>query len=92
MRRVRPFSLSRRTVLRGLGASLALPWLEIMDNKRAAAPQRCAARVLFIYFPTGYRKATWLATRRPAPTRTISYRPLLRRSTRSRASSRSSRV
>ncbi len=66
MRRVRPFSLSRRTVLRGLGASLALPWLEIMDNKRAAAaPNAALPRVLFIYFPTGYRQGTWLANKTP---------------------------
>ena len=32
---VRP--LSRRTVLRGLGASLALPWLDIMHGSASAA-------------------------------------------------------
>ncbi len=56
--------LSRRTLLRGLGVSLALPWLEAMGpltawakdtTKAAAAPNRMA----FIYVPNGKNMADW---------------------------------
>ena len=56
--------LSRRTVLRGLGAAVALPWLEAMgpvaswaaDAKPgAAAPNRLA----FLYVPNGKNMADW---------------------------------
>jgi hypothetical protein len=67
MRRVRPFQLSRRTVLRGLGATLALPWLEIMGGKQAtAATSTALPRVFFVYFPTGYRQGTWVANKQQA--------------------------
>ena len=58
--RARPLRLSRRTMLRGAGAALALPWLEIMvplpARGQAAAPP---VRALFVYFPTGYRVGGW---------------------------------
>ena len=64
MRRVKPFQLSRRTVLRGLGATLALPWLDVMAGKQATAATTSALpRVIFIYFPTGYRQNTWVANK-----------------------------
>lgn len=57
--------LSRRSVLRGTGAALALPWLEAMgmpagsadDSARdpAAHPQRVAA----LFFPNGCREDCW---------------------------------
>ena len=57
--------LSRRAVLRGLGVSLALPWLEAMgpltawaDDKskaKTAAPNRMA----FVYVPNGKNMADW---------------------------------
>jgi hypothetical protein len=66
MRRVKPFQLSRRTVLRGVGVSLALPWLEVMASKQAtAAPTTALPRVIFVYFPTGYRSGTWAANKAP---------------------------
>jgi hypothetical protein len=65
MRRVKPLRLSRRTVLRGAGVSLALPWLEIMGSKAQAAPSATPPRVIFIYFPTGYRSGGWLANKAP---------------------------
>ena len=66
MRRVKPFQLSRRTVLRGVGATLALPWLEIMTGKQATAASTTALpRVIFIYFPTGYKENTWVANKTP---------------------------
>ena len=48
--------LSRRTFLRGAGAMLALPWLEIM-----AAPVKAPAlRSVFIFVPGGVNHTEWL--------------------------------
>src|SRR5688572_19946906 len=64
MRRVKPFRLDRRTVLRAAGVSLALPWLEAMAPSHAYAQAVPAGkRVLFLYFPTGYRRGDWLANK-----------------------------
>ncbi|HET6282804.1 MAG TPA: DUF1552 domain-containing protein [Polyangia bacterium] len=61
-RRATPFRISRRSVLRGTGAALALPWLEVMVPKtaRAQAAGGPAPRALFVYFPTGYRNGGWV--------------------------------
>ena len=48
--------LSRRTVLRGVGATIALPLLDAMIPARTALAQTAAApkpRMGFIYFPHG---------------------------------------
>ncbi len=64
-------SLSRRAVLRGLGVSLALPWLEAMGPftawaedkpKTSAAPNRMA----FVYVPNGKNMADWTPTKEGA--------------------------
>lgn len=56
--------LSRRTVLRGLGAGLALPWLEAMgpltswvhaNEKAPAAPNR----LVWLYVPNGMAMPNW---------------------------------
>ncbi|MCR9117876.1 MAG: DUF1552 domain-containing protein [bacterium] len=56
--------VSRRTLLRGLGVSMALPWLEAMGpvaawaegaNPRETAPNRMA----FLYVPNGKHMADW---------------------------------
>ncbi len=52
--------ISRRTVLRGVGAAVALPWLEAlappaMANAPAVAPRRMA----FIYVPNGVILPDW---------------------------------
>src|SRR5687767_4165689 len=57
-------SLSRRTVLRGLGTVLALPWLEAMGTMTSwaagAAPRRTAPnRMAFVYVPNGKDMANW---------------------------------
>ena len=57
--------LSRRTVLRGLGAAVALPWLEAMgpvaswaaDAKPSAAP--APNRLAFLYVPNGKNMVDW---------------------------------
>ena len=48
--------ISRRTVLRGLGASVALPWLEAMASPLKAAPP---LRLGFVYVPNGKNMADW---------------------------------
>jgi hypothetical protein len=50
--------LSRRTLLRGAGASLALPWLEAM----AVAQSRPVRRAAFLYIPNGVMQAAWTPT------------------------------
>ena len=58
--------ISRRTILRGAGATVALPWLEAMaplaawadgtgSGKGDAAPRRMA----FLYVPNGVHMADW---------------------------------
>ncbi len=56
--------ISRRTVLRGLGTLVALPWLESMGNLTAWAAGGAAAktapnRMAFIYVPNGKDMANW---------------------------------
>lgn len=57
-------ALSRRTLLRGAGASLALPFLEIMQPSSAmAASSKAAAgppvRCAFFYIPNGVVQKAW---------------------------------
>jgi Protein of unknown function (DUF1552) len=59
--------LSRRTLLRGLGATVALPWLEAMGQLTAyAAPESSAPgrrtapnRLAFLYVPNGKDMPNW---------------------------------
>ncbi|MCR9296871.1 MAG: DUF1552 domain-containing protein [bacterium] len=53
--------ISRRTMLRGTGATLALPWLEAMstDSARAAATTSRPTRFAALYVPNGVREDTW---------------------------------
>ncbi|HZZ78298.1 MAG TPA: DUF1552 domain-containing protein [Gemmataceae bacterium] len=54
--------LSRRTVLKGLGASIALPWLEAMGPFQAwasQAPNRVPTRMAFVYVPNGKNMNEW---------------------------------
>jgi hypothetical protein len=51
-------ALSRRTILRGIGASVALPLLESMVPALQAAPAPIR-RVAFIYTPTGIIMNSW---------------------------------
>jgi hypothetical protein len=50
----------RRTVLRGaLGASVALPWLEAMEPRRASAQAPSIRRFLVMFSPNGTLPALW---------------------------------
>jgi Protein of unknown function (DUF1552) len=58
--------LSRRTVLRGLGTTIALPFLEAMMPSRAAAASSVVwrsglapRRLLFMYVPNGVNMSQW---------------------------------
>ena len=55
------FSLSRRTFLRGFGAALALPYLEIMSGATTAAStgQREPRRLACFYIPGGINHYDW---------------------------------
>jgi len=57
-----PLRLSRRTVLRGAGASLALPWLECMlpQGAQAAAGQPAVpTRLAVLFMPNGVKQDCW---------------------------------
>ncbi len=54
--------LSRRAVLRGLGVSVALPWLEAMSPTLSLATGGAAAppkRLAFVYVPNGVNMERW---------------------------------
>ncbi len=54
--------ISRRTILKGLGTAVALPWLEAMTPlaTRAAAPAIAAPRrMAFFYVPNGVHMPDW---------------------------------
>ena len=61
MSRTHKASMTRRTVLRGLGVSLALPWLEslasVTDSASTQAPQRFAA----LFAGNGFHSKEWWA-------------------------------
>ncbi len=60
-------SISRRTILRGVGAAVALPWLECMLPAPAAAANTIAGtasnaaplRMAFLYVPNGMHMPDW---------------------------------
>ena len=62
----RRLPLSRRTMLGGAGALIALPWLEAMMPNRArratAGPDDLPLRALFYYLPCGIRMQSWTPT------------------------------
>jgi hypothetical protein len=52
--------ISRRTLLRGLGVTVALPWLEaMMPVARAASTAKSPNRMAFFYVPNGVNMAEW---------------------------------
>ncbi|MEX2138849.1 MAG: DUF1552 domain-containing protein [Pirellulales bacterium] len=56
------FPISRRTMLRGLGGTLALPWLEAMLPRRALAAAAAAkppVRMAVLYMPNGVNPHQW---------------------------------
>ena len=61
-------TLHRRTVLRGIGTAIALPWLEAMSpgtitrTARAAARTSTPTRLAFLFVPNGVHAPEWLPT------------------------------
>lgn len=53
--------ISRRTILRGIGAAISLPWLEALGLHagRAAGGAGAPNRVAFLYVPNGKHMAEW---------------------------------
>lgn len=53
--------LSRRTVLRGLGTAIALPWLEVMlpNSAAAAGSSQAPLRAAWVYVPNGIHMPDW---------------------------------
>ena len=54
--------ISRRTMLRGAGVALSLPFLDVMSSPAlcAAAPaSRNPVRLAYLYFPNGVAKGAW---------------------------------
>ena len=54
--------ISRRTILRGLGVGIALPWLEAMTPALSLAAPAAAAppkRMAFFYVPNGIHMPGW---------------------------------
>ena len=70
-----PGPLSRRPVLRGLGAALALPWLEAMGPRSAFAATASTAplRMAVLYVPNGIQMDAWV----PAKTGALEITPTL---------------
>src|SRR6202051_4938717 len=59
-------SVSRRTLLQGIGASLALPLLDAMIPAMAAtrlSAAKPAVRLGFVYVPNGIIQKAWLPTK-----------------------------
>jgi hypothetical protein len=54
--------ISRRTILRGAGASLALPWLEAMMPVGASAASHAPVRMAVLYMANGVREDMWTPT------------------------------
>ena len=59
---MKPPPLSRRTFLRGLGVTMALPFLEAMAPRSIAAAGRAPIRTAFFYVPNGVNMADWTPT------------------------------
>ena len=55
---IRRLHLSRRTFLRGAGASLALPWLDAMTPGLGTAPKP-PLRTAFLFLPNGVNMSDW---------------------------------
>jgi hypothetical protein len=61
---IRSKPISRRTLLRGAGVALGLPWLEAMTPTlgRAAVDSKGPVRMAALYMPNGAYPATWTPT------------------------------
>jgi hypothetical protein len=51
--------ISRRTLLRGAGAALGLPWLEAMASPSRTASEAGPVRMAVLYMPNGVNTGKW---------------------------------
>ncbi len=60
--------VTRRTMLRGMGAALALPWMESLSPvaRAASASAKAPVRMCFWYVPNGVHLPTWFPDREGA--------------------------
>ena len=72
MRILRHNSLSRRALLKGTGAAVALPWLEAMTQARGGSDNLSPRRIVFLYVPNGIIMNNG---RRRAQARDMNFRP-----------------
>jgi hypothetical protein len=58
---MKSLAISRRTLLKGAGAAVALPWLEAMGGSGAAAAEaaKIPTRIAFFYVPNGVHMPAW---------------------------------
>ncbi|MFO0944912.1 MAG: DUF1552 domain-containing protein [Planctomycetota bacterium] len=52
--------ITRRTLLRGVGAAVALPWLEVMAPRGRAEETTAPVRLACLYMPNGVHPAAWV--------------------------------
>ena len=52
-------TISRRALLRGAGAAVALPWLESMSFGQSKSPVKPPVRIGFFYVPNGVHMPNW---------------------------------
>src|SRR5438067_11987485 len=58
----RTMQITRRTMVRGVGAAIALPWLEVMAPSVARTETSAAKpplRIAFVYHPLGAETTAW---------------------------------
>jgi hypothetical protein len=69
--------MTRRTVLRGLGTALTLPWLEAFSPARADGLSAVPRRLAIVYVPNGVHMPDWTpADTGPAYTMPRTLQPL----------------
>ncbi|MCH2136045.1 MAG: DUF1552 domain-containing protein [Phycisphaerales bacterium] len=54
--------LDRRTMMRGMGTALALPWLDAMAAPASAAELASPTRAAFLFIPNGVHRSDWAPT------------------------------
>ena len=59
---LRKVSVSRRAVLRGAGAGVALPWLDAMLPALRGSAPKSVLRAVFVYMPNGAKMDDWRPT------------------------------
>ena len=52
-------NVSRRAVLRAIGATVALPLLDVIPQRTITATTSGARRLAYLYFPNGIARGSW---------------------------------